>query len=696
MDDENPLFQPITSLKGVGTKVAERLARLSIYQVQDILFHLPLRYQDRTRLVPMQDLVHGQESLIEGEVLSSQVVFGRRRALLCHLEDGTARITLRFFHFSKSQQQQLSTGSRLRCFGEIRMGRGLPEMVHPEYQLVKDDAVQAVDATLTPIYPTTEGLHQLSFRKLITQALAILKQHAALPELIPDTAKLHPAAKSSLVEALSYVHQPPPDADVALLLDRKHSYQRRLAYEELLAHQISMQQLRVKTQINDAPILISDGQQRQALLDQLPFSLTHAQQRVTNDILQDMAIAHPMQRLVQGDVGSGKTIVAALAMIEAVAAGYQAVLMAPTELLAEQHYQTFSAWLAPLGITVGWCASKQKASDKRETLGQLADGSIQVAIGTHALFQDTVRFDNLGLVVIDEQHRFGVHQRLALRDKGKQDNSQPHQLVMTATPIPRTLAMTAYADLEVSIIDELPPGRRPVQTVVIPETRRDEIIARVEVACQADRQVYWVCTLIDESEHLQCQAAENTVEDLQKILPDLQIGLVHGRLKSAEKEQIMQAFKAGELDLLVATTVIEVGVDVPNASLMVIENAERLGLAQLHQLRGRVGRGSVQSHCVLMYASPLSKNGQTRLSCLRDTNDGFEIAEQDLKLRGPGELLGTRQTGLPQFRVADLIEDQDLLVVIPRAATLLLAESPELADALVVRWFGDKMDLGQV
>ncbi len=693
--DTNPLSESITSLKGVGPKVAERLARLSIHQVKDILFHLPLRYQDRTRLVPMKDLVHGQESLIEGSILSSQVVFGRRRALLCHIEDGSARITLRFFHFSKSQMHQLSTGARVRCFGEIRMGRGLPAMLHPEYQVVKEDVAQAVDATLTPIYPTTDGLHQLSFRKLIVQALVILKQVAALPELIPDKAKLLPAAKPSLVEALNYVHQPPPDADIALLLARKHPYQRRLAYEELLAHQVSMQKLRVKTQIESAPILNSNGLQRQKLLDSLPFALTGAQQRVTTDILEDMAVPHPMQRLVQGDVGSGKTVVAALAMIEAVASGYQAVLMAPTELLAEQHFQTFSAWLNPLGITVGWCASKQTASKKRDTLAKLAEGTIQLAVGTHALFQDAVRFNKLGLVVIDEQHRFGVHQRMALMEKGQGD-IQPHQLVMTATPIPRTLAMTAYADLDVSMIDELPPGRSPVKTVVIPEERRGEIIERVHAACNESRQVYWVCTLIDESEHLQCQAAENTVEDLQEALADLRIGLVHGRLKSAEKEAVMQRFKAGELDLLVATTVIEVGVDVPNASLMVIENAERLGLAQLHQLRGRVGRGSVQSHCVLMYASPLSKNGQTRLSCLRDTNDGFEIAEQDLLLRGPGELLGTRQTGLPQFRVADLIEDQDLLAVIPRAANIFLSETPDLVDSLVLRWFGDKMDLGQV
>ncbi|MBE9532988.1 MAG: ATP-dependent DNA helicase RecG, partial [Proteobacteria bacterium] len=496
--------------------------------------------------------------------------------------------------------------------------------------------------------------------------------------------------------ALLFVHQPPPDVDVQLLLDRRHPAQRRLAYEELLAQHLSMRHVRAQTQQHQAPILKGDKKHRQALLDGLPFPLTNAQQRVVAEILNDIKRDSPMQRLVQGDVGSGKTVVAALAVIEAVSAGFQAVMMAPTELLAEQHYQTFKTWLEPLGIQVGWCAGKQTASERKVVLADLADGKISVAVGTHALFQDEVVFNNLGLVVIDEQHRFGVHQRLALRDKGKGSNSFPHQLVMTATPIPRTLAMTAYADLTVSIIDELPPGRSPVTTVVLPDTRRDEIVKRVHIACQEDRQVYWVCTLIEESEHLQCQAAEDAASELQEALPDLRIALVHGRMKSKEKEAVMQAFKAGNVDLLVATTVIEVGVDVPNASLMVIENSERLGLAQLHQLRGRVGRGSVQSHCVLMYHSPLSKNGQARLSCLRDTNDGFAIAQRDLELRGPGELLGTRQTGLPQFRVANLMDDEDLLVFMAEAADKLLQETPENSAKLIQRWFGQKLDFGHV
>jgi len=694
--DKNTLSQPVTELKGVGNKVAERLQKLGIWQVQDLLFHLPLRYQDRTRLLPLGSLRSHQEGLVEGSVKLSQVKFGRRRSLLCHIEDGTGSLVLRFFHFSKVQQQQLKQGALVRCFGEVRTGPSSLEMVHPEYQIIADDKIVPVDRDLTPIYPTTEGVHQIGFRKLIKQALTFLNDDQMLPELLPQAARLHDVADFSLVEALLFVHQPPPDVDVELLMERRHPTQRRLAYEELLAQHLGMRRVRSQAQQHKAPILKGDGKHRQALLEQLPFPLTGAQQRVVNEILVDMEQDIPMQRLVQGDVGSGKTVVAALAVLEAVSAGFQAVMMAPTELLAEQHLQTFKTWLEPLGIPLGWCAGKQTAAQRKQVVEQLKEGHIRVAIGTHALFQDEVVFNNLGLVVIDEQHRFGVHQRLALRDKGRHADSFPHQLVMTATPIPRTLAMTAYADLNVSVIDELPPGRSPVTTVVIPDTRRGEIVKRVHIACQENRQVYWVCTLIEESEHLQCQAAEDAATDLQQALPDLRIALVHGRMKAAEKELVMQAFKAGDVDLLVATTVIEVGVDIPNASLMVIENAERLGLAQLHQLRGRVGRGSVQSHCVLMYRAPLSKNGQARLSCLRDTNDGFMIAQRDLELRGPGELLGTRQTGLPQFRVADVMQDQDLINVMSQAADQFLVVTPENNDDLIARWFGHKVDFGHV
>ncbi|MFW5426972.1 MAG: ATP-dependent DNA helicase RecG [Methylophagaceae bacterium] len=695
MVEKITLTQSVTALKGVGSKVAERLEKLGINQVQDLLFHLPLRYQDRTRLQPMGSLRLHQEVLVEGTIRVSQIKFGRRRSLLCHIEDGTGSLVLRFFHFSNTQLQQLAKGVKIRCFGELRNGPSSLEIVHPEYQVIADDKVLPVDAELTPIYPTTEGLHQLSFRKLIKQAIALLNDES-LPELLTEQAKLNPVADYSLVDALHFVHQPPPDVDVQLLLDKRHPTQRRLAYEELLAHHLSMRKVKAQAQQHAAPILKGDGDYRHRLLKRLPFPLTNAQQRVVEEILADIARPVPMQRLVQGDVGSGKTVVAAMAVLEAVSAGYQAVMMAPTELLAEQHLQTFKTWLEPLGIKVGWCIGKQTVVERKQVLADLIDGKIQVAVGTHALFQDEVTFNNLGLVVIDEQHRFGVHQRLALRDKGKAVDSLPHQLVMTATPIPRTLAMTAYADLNVSVIDELPPGRSPVTTVVLPDSRRGDIVQRVHVACQENRQVYWVCTLIEESEHLQCQAAEDAATELQDALPDLRIALVHGRMKSKEKEQVMQQFKAGNIDLLVATTVIEVGVDVPNASLMVIENAERLGLAQLHQLRGRVGRGSVKSHCVLMYKSPLSENGQARLSCLRDTNDGFAIAQRDLELRGPGEVLGTRQTGLPQFRVADVMQDQDLIDVMAQAADQLLIDSSDLSDKLIARWFGHKIDFGQV
>lgn len=689
------LSQPVTALKGVGGKVAERLTKIGVQQVQDLLFHLPLRYQDRTRLMPLGALRPQQEVLIEGTIQLSQVKFGRRRSLLCHVSDGTGAIILRLFHFSKAQQQQLAKGRRIRCFGEVRNGPASLEMVHPEYQLLADEGVVPVDNELTPIYPTTEGLHQLSLRKLIKQALSCLDQES-MPELLIETARLHQSAEYSLVDALKYVHQPPPDAAVQQLLDRHHPAQKRLAYEELLAQQLTMKKLRAQTQHHTAPALKAEHNNRQQLLEALPFPLTNAQQRVIEEILQDMAEPRPMQRLVQGDVGSGKTVVAALAAIEAVSSGCQAVMMAPTELLAEQHFRTFVNWLSPLGIEVGWCAGKQTASERKQMLQRLQAGEISVAVGTHALFQDEVVFNNLGLVIIDEQHRFGVHQRLALRDKGREIDSMPHQLVMTATPIPRTLAMTAYADLNVSVIDEMPPGRTPVTTVVLPDNRRHDVIERVYAACQQQRQVYWVCTLIEESEHLQCQAAEDTATALQDSLPDLKIGLVHGRMKAQDKDTVMSAFKAGQLDMLVATTVIEVGVDVPNASLMVIENAERLGLAQLHQLRGRVGRGQIESHCVLMYHPPLSENGQARLKCLRETNDGFKIAQRDLEIRGPGEVLGTRQTGLPQFRVADLIEDQDLLSVMDKAATIILQQAPEQADALVNRWFAHKIDFGNV
>ncbi len=692
----NQLSQPVTKLNGVGSKVAERLRKLGIEQVQDLLFHLPLRYQDRTRLLPLGSLKSQQECLVEGTVTSSQIKVGRRRSLLCYLQDNSGLIVLRFFHFSRAQSQQLKQGVRVRCFGEVRVGTSSLEMIHPEYNIIAPDRKLPIATELTPIYSVTEGIHQIGFRNLIKQALACLEDIELLPELLPESARLHHVAKASLVQALLLVHKPTPDVNVQLLLDRRHPAQKRLAYEELLAYHLGMRHIRTYRQQHSAPVLKSDGRYRQALLRQLPFALTPAQKRVVDELLADISQSVPMQRLVQGDVGSGKTVVAALVIVEALSAGYQAVMMAPTEILAEQHYRTLTMWLLPLGINVGWCAAKQTTRQRKAVLAGLLTGDTQIVVGTHALFQDDVVFAKLGLIVVDEQHRFGVHQRLLLRDKGRDANNLPHQLVMTATPIPRTLAMTAYADLHISVIDELPPGRHPVTTVVVSDNRRDEIIDRVRCACQENRQIYWVCTLIEESEHLQCQAAEDTVNALQEALPDVRIALVHGRMKLAQKEMVMQAFKSADIDLLVATTVIEVGVDVPNASLMIIENAERLGLAQLHQLRGRVGRGKTQSYCVLMYRVPLTGMGQARLSCLRDTNDGFAIAQRDLELRGPGEILGMRQTGLPQFRVANILEDVDLLAVMPRAAENILCTHADHAAMLIARWFGDRLDFGRV
>ncbi len=688
---------PVTALRGAGPRAAERLANLGIATVQDLLFHLPLRYQDRTRVVPMGGLRPGDEAVVEGAVDLAEVKFGRKRMLLVRLSDGTGALTLRFFHFNANQQAGFARGTRLRCYGEVRPGAVTLEMIHPEYRRVDTDVVEPVEEHLTPIYPSTEGMHQLTLRALTDQALERLAQagDAGLHEWLPPEL-LKQFKLPSIAAAIRYVHRPPPEASVESLEAGKHPAQQRLVFEELLAHHLSLRQLRHAAKAQRAPVLDGTGALRERFVATLPFALTAAQRRVVGEIETDLRRDHPMLRLVQGDVGSGKTVVAALAALQAVESGTQVAVMAPTELLAEQHYRNFFAWLSPLGIEVAWLSGKIKGKAREAALSAFAKGEASIAIGTHALFQEDVQFAHLGLVIVDEQHRFGVHQRLALRDKGKQGVLYPHQLTMTATPIPRTLAMTIYADLDASIIDELPPGRTPVQTVVIPDNRRPEIVERVRQACAQGRQAYWVCTLIEESEALQCQAAADTAAQLAEALPDLRVGLVHGRMKPREKEAVMAAFKAHELDLLVATTVIEVGVDVPNASLMIIENAERLGLAQLHQLRGRVGRGTAQSSCVLLYHGPLSEQARSRLGVLRDTTDGFEIARRDLELRGPGEVLGTRQTGLLSLRIADLLRDQDQLPAVERVAERLLADYPEHAEPLIRRWLGDAGRYGHV
>lgn len=680
---------PITGFTGVGPQLAARLEKLGLRTAQDILFHLPRHYEDRSRVVPMGSLVPGVSCSVEGEVELAEVAFRGRRTLLVRVSDGSGSLTLRFFHFSKAQHEAFQRGTRIRAFGEARRGPQTLEMVHPEYRILRNDEPAPAAEHLTPVYSTTEGVQQGRLRALTTQALKLLAAgRIEVAELLPPQA-IPDARFPTLADALRYVHRPPLDADVLQLSEGRHPAQRRLVLEELLAHHLSLQQLRLEARREAASVLAGDGRLGKAFLARLPFALTRAQQRVHEEIRADLARPEPMMRLVQGDVGSGKTVVAALAALQAVEAGCQAVVMAPTELLAEQHFRNFLDWLEPIGVRVAWLAGKLTAKQRRAQLEEAASGRAKVIVGTHALFQEGVEFQRLGLVIIDEQHRFGVHQRLALRQKGARDGQAPHQLIMTATPIPRTLAMTAYADLDTSIIDELPPGRTPVQTVVISESRRAEVVARVAAAIDDGRQVYWVCPLIEESELMQFEAAEQTFAALSAALPDCRVGLVHGRMKPAEKEQVMMLFKNGKLDLLVATTVIEVGVDVPNASLMVIENAERMGLAQLHQLRGRVGRGSVASSCVLMYKPPLSATAKRRLAVMRETNDGFVIAQEDLKIRGPGEVLGTRQTGLAQLHIADLMRDADLLPHVQKIAQRVLRDFPESVTPLIQRWLGD-------
>ena len=681
----------VTTLKGVGAALAEKLAKIGIKTLQDLLFHLPLRYQDRTRITPIGSLQFGMDAVIEGQVAGVDVAMSRRRSLVCKIKDGTGFITLRFFHFSAAQKNSLKKGSTVRCFGEPRRGAHGLELYHPEYKVLNEDNPAPVEETLTPIYPATEGLTQLRIRGLCQQALKFLNYPEALQEWLPEPLR-RPHNLWQLTDAVRFLHHPPPDADVFQIMEGLHPAQKRLAFEELLAHHLSLQQIRQRVRKQRGLTLPGTGELVDKFLNNLPFTPTGAQQRVAEEIRKDLSSEAPMLRLVQGDVGSGKTVVAALAALQAVESKSQAALMAPTEILAEQHYNNFHAWLKPLGITVAWLTGKTKGKKRAEQLELIRSGEAEVVVGTHALFQDDVEFRHLALAIIDEQHRFGVHQRLALREKGQNIGAMPHQLIMTATPIPRTLAMSAYADLDLSVIDELPPGRTPVNTIVIGDDRRPQVIERVRAACLEGRQAYWVCTLIEESEALQCQAAEVTAEELQKTLPDLSIGLIHGRMKPAEKAEVMSAFKEGHLHLLVATTVIEVGVDVPNSSLMIIENPERLGLAQLHQLRGRVGRGSVASHCVLMYHPPLSQQSKERLQVMRDSSDGFVIAEKDLELRGPGEVLGTRQTGLVQFKVADLERDKILLESIKSSAEQLLREAPAHAQPLINRWLpqGDR------
>jgi len=677
----------LQALPGVGPRMVEKLAARGLLRIADLWFLLPLRWEDRTRLVPIADLLPGQAAQVEGRVEAVERGFRYRPMLRVVVGDGSrASLTLRFFHFRTAQAAQFQPGRRIRVHGSVRAGGQGLEVVHPSYRLLGEDTVEVLPDTLDPVYPAVEGVGPATVARLVGAALERLPGPGEL-ELLPP-GLLDDPGLPSLRDALLTLHRPPPSVSLSALAEGRHPAQRRLALEELLAHTLSLRRQRLRLQAEGAPVLGGGETLATRFLSALGFALTGAQSRVLAEIRADLLRAQPMLRLVQGDVGSGKTVVAGLAALEAVAAGAQVVLVAPTELLAEQHAGNFRRWFEPLGIEVAWLAGKVTGRARREVLERLADGRAPVVVGTHALMQDGVAFARLGLCIVDEQHRFGVHQRLSLRDKGRIGAQVPHQLVMTATPIPRTLAMTSYADLDVSVIDELPPGRTPVKTVAVSAERRGEVVERIRAACDRGRQAYWVCTLVEDSDEVQAQAAQSTFLQLGEALPGLSVGLVHGRMKPREKQAVMAAFKAGELDLLVATTVIEVGVDVPNASLMVIENAERLGLAQLHQLRGRVGRGAAASTCVLLYPPKLSRLARERIEVMRETSDGFRIAEKDLELRGPGELLGTRQTGLAQFRVADLSRDAGLLPQVAGLADRLLADHPGRADAIVARWIG--------
>ena len=662
------------------------LGKLGIHDIQGLLLHLPLRYIDETRITPIRNLRNGDQVQVEGEIVHAEVQYKPRKALICRLEDASGQLTLRFLHFYPSQIAALKVGTQLRAFGDVRGGFFGWEMVHPQCRSVR--AHEPVLETLTPVYPTTAGLTQANLRKWIAWAL----NNDALAETLP--AKIYSKLNlPSFADSLCALHNPSPDANLQALQDRDTAAWRRLAFDELLAQQLSMRRHYAKRRSLVAPTLKPSQTLVTALLQSLSFVLTKAQQKTATEISHDLAQPHPMQRLLQGDVGSGKTIVAAMAALQTIESGWQAAIMAPTEILAEQHLRKMQTWLTPLGIEVAWLSGSQNKKDRAAGLEAIASGSAKMVVGTHALFQEQVQFARLGLTIVDEQHRFGVHQRLLLRQKGQ---PEPHQLMMSATPIPRTLSMSYYADLDVSVIDELPPGRTPITTRLVSDARRAEVLARVREACMQRRQAYWVCPLIEESEALQLQTAMDTYQLMQSSFADLRVGLLHGRMKPTEKQAVMEAFSQGELQLLVATTVIEVGVDVPNASLMVIEHAERMGLSQLHQLRGRVGRGVAQSSCILMYQNPLSETARARLKVIYENSDGFVIAQADLHLRGPGEFLGVRQSGVPMLKIADLERDVDLLHAAKGMAEKLLRENPKAVEAHLQRWLGHASELVKV
>ncbi|MDO9205274.1 ATP-dependent DNA helicase RecG [Methylotenera sp.] len=681
----------LSEIKAFSKPLIANLNKLGINTVQALLLHLPLRYIDETHVTSVRDLRLGEPSQVEGEIVHAEVTYKPRKALIARLEDTSGQLTLRFLHFYPSQIATLKVGAKLRVYGEVRSGFFGYEMVHPTCKTVGEKTTVA--ETLTPVYPTVAGLTQASLRKAIAIALAQNVLNETLPAYAYQQAQLENFSFPSFSQSLKSLHNPPPDADLQGLENKTTPEWQRLAFDELLAQQLSMRKHYARRRSVNAPQFKPSKQLVSALLKSLPFALTQAQQKVALEIERDLTQLHPMQRLLQGDVGSGKTIVACMAALQSIESGWQVALMAPTEILAEQHFRKMQSWLTPLKIQIAWLTGSQSKKDRDTAMQSIADGSAQLVIGTHALFQEAVQFKKLGLAIIDEQHRFGVQQRLALRQKGQ---PEPHQLMMTATPIPRTLSMSYYADLDVSVIDELPPGRTPIVTKLVSDGRRDEILQRVREACMQGNQAYWVCPLIEESEALQLATANDTYALMQNEFPELQVGLVHGRMKPAEKQAVMAAFSAGDLQLLVATTVIEVGVDVPNASLMVIEHAERMGLSQLHQLRGRVGRGAAKSTCILLYQNKLSETARARLKVIYESNDGFAIAQADLNLRGPGEFLGVRQSGVPMLKIADLNRDGDLLIVAKTLAEKLLKEYPAEVEEHLDRWMGSAGELVKV
>lgn len=695
MKKVNALNHSLSTLKGIGPAMEDRLNQLGIYSLFDLLFHLPFRYEDRTRVIPIATLNNGQSAVIEAEVEHCRIQLGKKRSLVVSINDGSGSINLRFFHFSGTQKNNFVSGKKIRCYGDVSLTKSGLTMIHPEYTFTLNELEES--DSLTAIYPSTEGINQARWRQFIEQAFkkinpedldyliftSEIKADDLLSQSLVTSQKID--TETSLYQTLHTLHFPPATINLNAFSEGTHPYQRRLAFEELVAHRLSHLAIKSKAKIENAvPIKVKNEQEKQ-FINNLPFKLTHAQQKVLSTIIEDLEQPKAMMRLVQGDVGSGKTVVAALAMLHVVYNQQQVAFMVPTEILATQHVIQLEKWFSPLGISVELLVSKTPIKQKNIVSKKIQNGEIAIVVGTHALIQESIQFKNLALAVIDEQHRFGVEQRLALKHK-RNDGLTPHQLVMTATPIPRTLAMTFYADLDYSVIDELPPGRKPVNTVAISQGRRNEVIERVKNACAQKKQVYWVCTLVEESEILECQAAESTAEELSQLLTDIKVDLIHGRMKPAEKENVMQAFKTGNINLLVATTVIEVGVDVPNASLMIIENPERLGLAQLHQLRGRVGRGTQESHCVLMYQTPLSNNGKRRLDIMRETNDGFVIAEEDLKLRGPGEMLGTRQSGAVSMRLANLERDADMIELVVNVSNKINQTDSNRTKKLIQRW----------